>query len=240
MPAPEKPNHDRIQRLDFVLAAALEAELTPFRKIDIGRYALITTGMGGDNARRCLQTLLGSRSVSGLINVGLAGALSPNLLVGDIVIVDNFLNNSDDKPSMELISAADQVSLQNARIFHGSALSVNKVICKAREKRSLAAGMAFSECVILDMESAAVAETCSAFGTPFMVIRCISDRYQEDLPIDFNNCLGKDGNLSICKVLISVMFNLRALKGMFELKRRCHYCTTNLASFVSRLRLPQR
>ena len=226
------------RRPPFVIAAALNRELSPLKKLDTDGCEFLTTGMGGNNTGRCLRKALTGRRISGLIFTGLAGALSPDLNIGDIVIVNNFLNNVESKPSPRLLAAAGEVALENPRIVQGSALSVSRVICTAEEKQNIANQFSGINYAVLDMESSAVAESCGALQIPFIVIRSISDRFEEDLPVDFNNCLRADGNLSIGKVLFSVLSNPRTLPGLFELKRRCHCCTTNLASFVSGLRLP--
>ena len=221
----------------LVIAAALDVELEPFRKFNSPGIALLKTGMGVINAKRNLRSFLRLQQVRAVLNVGLAGALSPNLNIGDLVIVRNFLNDVKTKPSAELRAMADKISYKKTRLHFGDAFTVDKVIWKSKERRDIAKGIPVNGCAIFDMESSAVAETCGAFDIPFMIIRSISDQYNEDLPINFNKCLKNDGNLSITKIIITVLTNPRSLKGLLELRKRSLICTENLTSFVHQLLL---
>ena len=216
----------------IAVIAALDVELAPFRNSPGDGCLLLETGMGVVNARCSLRSFLRHQRVQAVISVGLAGALSPHLEVGDLVIVRKFLNPVDAQPSPKLTSLAEKIEVGYTKLYSGSVVTVNDIIHKAVQRRNLAEEFRVDGTAILDMESSAIAETCTEFQTPFIIIRSISDRFDEDLPIDFNRCIGNDGNLRLSKILLAILLNPLAIPGLFTLRKRCQSCTSNLVSFI--------
>ena len=85
------------------------------------------------------------------------------------------------------------------------------------------------------MESAAIASVCNSLNVPFLIARSISDMFDEDLPLDFNRCRTSDGRVSPRKVVQSLIWRPRALKGLIELQRRSEMCAEKLAAFIGEL-----
>jgi len=85
------------------------------------------------------------------------------------------------------------------------------------------------------MESAAIASVCSSLNVPFLIVRSVSDMFDEDLPLDFNRCRTSDGRVSPRKVIQLLIRRPRALKGLIELQRRSEMCAEKLAAFISEL-----
>ncbi len=54
----------------------------------------------------------------------------------------------------------------------------------------------------------------AAWNIPFLIARSISDTFDEDLPLDFNRCRTSDGRVSRRKVIQSLIWRPRALKGI--------------------------
>jgi hypothetical protein len=85
------------------------------------------------------------------------------------------------------------------------------------------------------MESAAIAAVCAELQLPYLVVRAISDTFDEDLPVDFNRCRDRDGRVNPRRVMQAALFRPRAFKGLIELKRRADLCASNLAAFIRQL-----
>ncbi|HEY9233277.1 MAG TPA: hypothetical protein VIS78_14085, partial [Blastocatellia bacterium] len=70
---------------------------------------------------------------------------------------------------------------------------------------------------------------------PYLIVRAISDAFNEDLPVDFNRCRDRDGRVSPRKVVQAALARPRAFKGLMALSRRADLCAGNLAAFIRQL-----
>lgn len=158
-------------------------------------------GIGKVNAA-ALAALLLTRSVARIIFTGVAGALDPQLAVGDLVISRDALQHDVDVSALDyapgqvpgelfawpadpaLIAAAEAacariggVAVRTGRIVSGDTF-VADAATSARLHEQFAAA-----CV--EMEGAAVAQVCSRAGVPFVIIRSISDTADGKAEVDF-------------------------------------------------------
>jgi adenosylhomocysteine nucleosidase len=196
------------------------------------------TGEGCANAARAIRFRLDQVSTGAVILIGFAGALSPSLAAGDIVVAHSIRSangtrsfTSDDR----LMSAARKVRLEGASIHLGAAITVDEIFCEARAKRRLASALAENEIGCVDMESFAAAEVCAERGIPILVARAITDLFDEDLPVDFNRCRSADGRISDWKVLRAAMARPRALNALWRLRHKSQICAARLSLFVEEL-----
>ena len=143
--------------------------------------------------------------------------------------------NSTSEPSRELLQAAESVRTDRLAVHFGIATTVSDFVCKASSKQALARAVGNEQVACVDMESAAVAHACSEHGIPFLIVRCISDRLDEDLPLDFNRCRKADGNISPAKVAWAALLHPQALGPLQELQKRSRACAEKLAQFVEEL-----
>jgi len=217
----------------ILVVAALKRELACLARKPHPRLALIETGEGQQNASRALRSWLEKRSARAVINIGLAGALSPLLRVGDLVIAREARAHgaSFDASCSPLFQIAERMD----RARSGLSITVDEIICEAKLKRRLAEHLAADEIGWVDMESAAIASTCRELNVPFLILRAISDTLDEDLPVDFNRCRNSDGRISGRKVILSAIRRPRAFKGLIGLQRRSEICSQRLADFVREL-----
>jgi nucleoside phosphorylase len=105
-----------------------------------------------------------------LICIGLAGALRPELAVGDLIV------QSTDPA---LVRTAEQ-ALEEARLaFHvGRLVTVAKPVLTPAARRELAAG---SQAIAVDMESQTIAALCQARCLPCLALKAVSDGIEDDL-----------------------------------------------------------
>ncbi len=155
--------------------------------------AVIQTGVGLAKAQAACQAVLDKRPWTVFIASGFAGALVPSQ-IGDLVIPEqvvcrdlnstgSFLNPSIFCNSFYRQKAQNTAKLSENTILSGRLVTVWNIVWLAQDKQAI--GRAF-EASSLDMESAAIGTSAAQHGIPFFVVRSVSDRVEEDLPLDLN------------------------------------------------------
>lgn len=86
-------------------------------------------------------------------------------------------------PSTALAQAWDELGLAAPRLHEGLIISGDRFVSTSAESRALAA--ALPEALAVEMEGAAVAQVCAAFGVPCAVVRTVSDRADDSAHVDF-------------------------------------------------------
>lgn len=216
----------------LAIAAALSYEIKSLRKSKIPGCIYMTTGMGVKNTRGSLLSSLSNENVKVLLFVGLAGALSPKLEIGDIVVVRNLMNSEIFYPSSTLISIAEKVKIKGSPVKLGSVVTVPTIVSSVKARQDLVGSLPLNQNEIIDMESLAVNEVCSQFKIPFIIVRAVSDLSGEEFPIDFNKCLNLKGEISISKILLSLTKKPSAVPGMLKLQKRSQLCMRQLTLFL--------
>lgn len=129
------------------------------------------SGPGAENAQRCAQALIALK-VNALVSFGVAGALSPDLKVGDVVLVSEIIERS----TGQKIPVNQLNSNQHPKM---SMVSVEAPVLQAQSKSTLAHQTGAHA---VDMESAAIAKVALQSRVPFYCVRVISDSSGTNLP----------------------------------------------------------
>lgn len=149
-------------------------------------------GIGKVFASLCAQTMILRYRVDRLINVGVAGSLSPTLKLLDIAISDSVVEHDMDTSPLGdpvgLISGINLVKLpaseklvhtfsQTARSIGvnsqiGTIASGDQFIADARKKDWIAKTF---DAIACEMEGAAIGHVCYVNGVDFVILRAISD-----------------------------------------------------------------
>lgn len=162
-------------------------------KMSGNNVVLVRSGIGKVNAAVCSQVLIDLYAVDYIINVGVAGAISNNLKIGDIVIAKDTLHHDmdttffgteigiiprmeeskfySDENLMEIALKSAEENLPN-NVYCGRIVSGDQFICDIEKKNKIWSNFK-AHCV--DMESASIGQTCYLNKIPFISIRCISD-----------------------------------------------------------------
>lgn len=82
-----------------------------------------------------------------------------------------------------------EFGIAQPRLHQGLVASGDRFVSSAGESRALRALL--PEALAVEMEGAAFAQVCSDFGRPFAVLRCISDRADDDAHVDFNRFIAE-------------------------------------------------
>ena len=182
---------------------------------------LVIAGVGAANAVRALEALRGKTTLEAIAICGVAGALDPDLRIGDVVLVSEARDPAGTAPlrprSVPLPSGL-------AGVRHAAVISVNHVLITPEQKRPHAAAG-----VAVDMETAALAAKATELGLPWCALRAISDAAGDALPLDFNRCLAPGGDIPLAAVLRELARRPAALPGMIRLGRATSRAARRLA-----------
>lgn len=222
-----------LERAPILVVAALSYELKQLRRDAHSRLALLETGEGVANAERQLDAWLERRTAHAVLSMGFAGALSSALQVGDLVVAKS-VHGAATAPDRDLLAAASRVRL-NPPVRFGTALTSDVILWQTTEKHTLARSLAADEIGFVDMESTAIAGVCARRDVPFLIVRSITDLFDEDLPLDFNLCRDRDGRVSPGKVMKAALLKPGAITGLLELRKRSELCADRMADFVRKL-----
>jgi adenosylhomocysteine nucleosidase len=198
--------------------------------IDAG---VILTGIGPKPAENTVSRVLRAEtdSVRCCISSGLAGGLRSEYQVGQVLVARTvgsqdarsgdsraFVNSSDALLSF----AAECGALVVDRFF-----SSVRVIGTTAEKKHLGD---FADAV--EMESFGVLEAANANGVPAVAIRAISDTVEQELPLDMNEIITDEGQLSIPRVLGQVARHPGAVPSLMRLGKCSKRAARALSEFL--------
>lgn len=190
------------------------------RSYHVGRFegidcVLVFSHWGKVAAGITATTLIEHFGVGLIIFTGVAGAVSPMLNVGDVVIADRLIQHDFDVSAAGILSKyeipflgisyfpVDEGLVELAKKSAEEYLSVAQTeVCATRGSAFvgiIASGdqfiadphkiaelrSAIPDLLCIEMEGAAVAQVCLEYRTPYIVIRTISDKADHSAPMDF-------------------------------------------------------
>lgn len=140
-----------------------------------GRIIIIKGGIGKKSVYQCLEEIIKKYTeIKMIFSIGIAGALSPGLRIGDIVVSNCIVDYSVNHPVEEHTCTWNiQREIQEKDfVYWGKIISSDTVIYDERDKRQL-----YSEYkgLCVEMESAGVVKVCIRQRIPFAAIKIISD-----------------------------------------------------------------
>ncbi len=146
--------------------------------------AVVIGGVGKKNAAMATRLLCEEHKLSALLSIGYAGALSPELKRGDIVLSSFSCNDEQTKPQASDLELAKKLrgvadESHEHHVYIGDLYTANGIVAHHEEKRSL---FERSRAHIVDMESFSVYMEAKARGIPFVGIHTITDTAEEDIP----------------------------------------------------------
>ena len=163
----------------------------------------VQAGIGKVSAAVCAQVMIDRFSPDAIINVGVAGALNPELHVADIVISSDVAQHDmdttffGDEPGFisvinkiyfeadeKMKQAADQAA-EALQIPHriGRVVTGDQFVANAEKKEWLVKQFQ-GDCT--EMEGGAIAQACYMNEVPFVIIRAISDGASDGAPMQYD------------------------------------------------------
>lgn len=222
------------------LRAATAVERTAgglaFGRLGGAPVVLMATGDGARAAARGLAALLDAAPVGRLLVLGVAGALSPDLAVGDLLAARRVV---DDARQVALSDPAWLAAAVALGAVEGTALTSRRVLITPEEKRAafreLAAAGAPAEPATVDLESAVYARLAAARGIPWLVVRAVIDAADEALPLDFNRCRRPEGGVEDARVVGMALCRPQVWGALGRLRRRLRRGALGLARLAVEL-----
>jgi adenosylhomocysteine nucleosidase len=167
-----------------------------------GTDGVVAVAGGGDavGLLKKLEALHGD--ITGVISIGLAGALSPLLTVGDVVIADQVYFGAERWRCDSLWRVALAAKLPGA--YQGALIGSDTILEDAAAKTALYDA---SGALAVDMESQVAARFAASRGLKLAGLRIISDDATHVLPPAALVAMQPDGGIALGRVLWSVVKN---------------------------------
>lgn len=177
-------------------------------KIGDTEVVIVKSGVGKVNAAICAQILIDRFKVDRLINTGIAGSLDHNINIGDIVVSTDAMyhdmdvtvfgyepgvipqmgtaNGLKNFPADETLRRAALAACRDAvpgiGVYEGRIVSGDQFICTADQKHRIVDTF---HALCTEMEGAAIAHTAFLNGIPFVILRAISDKADEEADVSY-------------------------------------------------------
>lgn len=175
-------------------------------KISGKEIVLVESGIGKVNAAITTTLLINQYQVDKIIFTGVGGAINPKINQADIVIGSDLvesdmdvtaggnyklgeiprMKNSYFKPDPYLFTVAKAVAVKlfgENKVFTGRIISRDEFVA-SKEKVVKLREIFAADCV--EMEGASVAHVCEVLNIPFVVIRSMSDKADEEANLSFD------------------------------------------------------
>ena len=159
------------------------------------------SGMGAQAARTAAEGLH-QHGVTALVSFGVAGALSPDLKSGDLILPDAIYAGT---PLPVNIAWRDRLqNLLPAEITVRNGVLANSDVPLTSTKAKLDLAQATGACAV-DMESAAIAAVAAAAGIPFIAVRAIIDPLQFSPPEALLGAVYPDGGVNLIRLTALIL-----------------------------------
>jgi adenosylhomocysteine nucleosidase len=255
-PPPSLPGRSARPRPDesrMAIVTALPEELAPLRKrasglrsgritsdrFFLGRLAgrdvvMTCTGVGRVRAERGARALLDAFPVGSLLGAGVAGGLSPGLDVGEILVGSEILEASGAVAAPDA-SWVEQALRAGAGSRRATLVTVDEVLWSRQSKAALWSRCSPTQPAAVDLESAAWARVAAERGLPYLIVRSVLDKAEEELPELLARCQDPQGGLRRAKLVARALLRPPVIPVLIALRARTRSCADRLAGFVEKL-----
>lgn len=192
---------------------------------------LVNTGMGAVSAFAAAEAVLAEAAVDAIVSTGYAGALGV-AGIGEVIVGSEVCDWTNEPPRTVyrsdaglLATAREAVGPARTAWSQGAVVTVDNVVWRAAEKQALGK---VSGAIAVDMESAAIARAAASRNVPFLLVRAVSDRAGDDLPMDFNLWLTPGGRV---RALAQLVRRPAILCALFRMRHQVEQGSQNLGRF---------
>jgi adenosylhomocysteine nucleosidase len=219
-----------VSRGQVLVMVALPEEAGPMveRLRRLGQAVRVhVSGAGPSRAARAAEKIVERERPAAIVCAGLAGGLQAGFRRGEMVLATRVMDREGVfDADAGLLSAARQVeSLREATV-----LTVNRVLCTAREKSEHA-----HLAQVVDMESAAVARVAARAAIPFLAVRVISDAHDEEFPIDLSRYIDAEGNVKRLHVALAALAKPSRIAFLLRMHKSSQQGAQALARYCEKL-----
>lgn len=201
---------------------AVPQEARPFQKMARARndVHVLLTGIGERNAEHSVREALKAIGPRRVFSCGFAGALRPDLKIGDLVF------------AAEALTPAMTNHFRSLGARPVSFICSERVAITAEEKAAL---RSTTNADAVEMESHIIADVCARAGIECMTLRTVSDTAQENLPLDFNTLMTEEKKLSIAKLAWAVLKAPQKIPALIRLGRNSAFAAARLAKALAEI-----
>lgn len=189
---------------------------------------LAVTGDGWRNAELGLRRVFTAFAPVRCLVAGLAGALTADFQVGDVVAARRIVSAAGEAPAPD----ADWLARAARSLPVATVFSAERIADTVEAKADLRRRLQGEGPAVVDLESATFAGVAAATGTPFLVLRAVSDLASEALPLDFERFRDAGGAVSRARVTLYAALRPRVAARLLDLRRRVELCARRLADAV--------
>lgn len=230
----------RTDAFDLLVAAPLREEAAALvrrlgerrrlgRRLTVGRLggrdvAVAVVGDGRSRASRGLQSALRRITPSRVLVIGLAGALAPDLRLGELVVADHVVDEVGEAVALRWVPEIEQAR-------RGTVVTADRLVDTPEAKRRL--GERFgAAALVVDIESAPLVRVASEAETPVGVVRLVSDDRDTALPRWMAATQDAEGHLARGRLVRAAAFRPHRLRTLVRMGRWMHGAAERLADAV--------
>ena len=213
-----------------------------FTKYSSKEIVLIQTGIGTRNAEAALKYVLEEHRPDIVLSIGFGGALYDGASAGDLIyanrvvfIPESFkeeknVSNLGDLSSKEVPNVREIVSKLSEKVsmHEGCILTLERYIKKSEIIKYLSKDLSFPVC---DMETFFLAKLSIEQGIPFLAVRSVTDRFDEEIPPEFLSVTDESGRYKLSRAL-GLILKPRLIKDIIRTGRASAKASKNLYHLV--------
>ena len=182
------------------------------------KVTLYVSGMGSENTIQAARELI-SHGADGLISLGTAGALSPALRPGDLIVPESVISHGDKQHALESDWRRDslgKLSGFNRKIHQGKLLQADQIVMHPSEKAHIHHQ---TGAIAVDMESLSVINVAHDAKIPVLVVRVIVDPVTMVIPAFVLETCSDFGEANLASLLGSLIIAPARIASLVRLGR---------------------
>lgn len=185
---------------------------------------LVESGVGKVNAARCTQILIDKLETDYIFNIGVAGGISDNLIVGDVILGEKLVQHDFDITAFNhekgyipntgvyinsndyLLNLSEEVLSKNNIKYHKGIVASGDIFCTDYMMSKKINNKFNALCV--EMEGAAIAQVCYLSKVPFLIIRSISDVPNNENVKDYEEFL-EESSKKVADIMNKILIEIK-------------------------------
>jgi nucleoside phosphorylase len=190
--------------------------------------------MGSHNAEAAFEHVLGKYRPDFMISVGFGGALYDSATVGDLIYASRFfLIGEKVEDAVELSGTVRIFGRLSGMVTmrEGTILTLQRWMKKSEIKKALPR----LPLPVCDMETFPLAKLSMREGLPFFAIRSITDRADEEIPLELLDVSDESGQYKLSRALRLILSRPKLISEIAKLGRNSRIASNSLWHAVKTL-----
>lgn len=191
----------------------------------------VRSGVGMENARSAARWLV-SEGASALAVMGVAGGLDPEAKAGDLILVEEAIEDGEQTGSRTWTADCTFVDhVQKAfagkgiSFLRGRVVTPGEPVLTVEGKKNL---FRQSRALAVDMETAAAARVAEEANLPFFALRAICDQADRTVPQSLYDALGEGGKVRPSVLCCQLLRRPRQIADLLRLRKEFSFALTAL------------